>query len=62
VLPAARGKGIGKELFLRAVSHSYVANINELYLLTTTAEEFFFQAPLQNNRKGRCTCAFTVIR
>ena len=40
VLPSARGKGIGKELCSRAIAHAHREHVDELYLLTTTANGF----------------------
>lgn len=36
-----RRNGIGKNLYTRLMAHAYLQNIRDLYLLTTTAEDFF---------------------
>jgi amino-acid N-acetyltransferase len=73
VLPEARGKGIGKELFSRAIAHAHTENICELYLLTVTAEGFFAKhgfrrierarvpAPLQESIEFKSLCPRSAI-
>lgn len=73
VLPEVRGKGIGKELCSRAIAHAHTQNINELFLLTTTADGFFakrgFQkvgrnlapAPLQASVEFKTLCPDSAI-
>jgi amino-acid N-acetyltransferase len=73
VLPSVRGKGIGKELFLRAVAHAHAENVNELYLLTTTADGFFSKrgfktiervdapTPLQSSSEFKTICPKSAI-
>lgn len=41
VAPAARGKGLGAALVAAAEAHAMLAGLRALYLLTTTAPEFF---------------------
>ncbi len=41
VVPEARRKGIGKDLYLRLRAHAHINGIHELNLLTVTAEGFF---------------------
>ena len=41
VSPGERGLGIGKELVRRAEAHARELGVDELYLLTTSAERFF---------------------
>jgi amino-acid N-acetyltransferase len=43
VAPASRGRGIGRSLYERIVAHARLHGVGQLYLLTTTAEEFFTQ-------------------
>lgn len=47
VLPAERGKGIGKELYIRIIAHAHSQKVNEFYLLTCTAERFFAKQGFQ---------------
>ncbi|MGO8943306.1 MAG: arsenic resistance N-acetyltransferase ArsN2 [Syntrophobacteraceae bacterium] len=73
VLPASRGKGIGRELCSRAIAHAHTQNINELFLLTTTADGFFakrgFQkvgrnlapAPLQASVEFKSLCPDSAV-
>jgi amino-acid N-acetyltransferase len=41
VEPNFRGTAVGKELCSRTIAHAHTQNIQEIYLLTTTAEGFF---------------------
>ena len=41
VRPEARGKGIGGELCSRAIAYAQLRNVNELFLLTTSARGYF---------------------
>lgn len=41
VEPDFRGAAVGKELCSRTIAHAHTQNIQEIYVLTTTAEGFF---------------------
>jgi amino-acid N-acetyltransferase len=41
VSPLVRGRGLGRRLVARAEDHARSSNVTRLYLLTTTAKEFF---------------------
>lgn len=41
VSPERRGRGLGQELYARLLAQAGEQGIEEIYLLTTTAEEFF---------------------
>jgi len=73
VLPEVRGKGIGKELCSRAIAHAHTQKINELFLLTTTADSFFAKcgfhkigrnlapAPLQASVEFKSLCPDSAV-
>jgi amino-acid N-acetyltransferase len=73
VQPEFRGKGIGGGLCSRAVAHAHLRNVNELFLLTTTAQRFFaklgFQkvdrrfvpAPIKSSDDYRTLCPVTTV-
>ena len=73
VLPEVRGKGIGKDLCSRAIAHAHTRNINELFLLTTTADGFFAKrgfhkvgrnlapAPLQASVEFKTLCPDSAV-
>jgi amino-acid N-acetyltransferase len=73
VMPEARKMGVGKDLCLREIAHAYTQNIDELYLLTTTAEGFFTKlgfekiarrlspAPLQTSIEFQKLCPDSAV-
>jgi amino-acid N-acetyltransferase len=44
VAPEARGRGCGRELVVQAERYARSRGVEEIYLLTTTAERFFARA------------------
>jgi N-acetylglutamate synthase-like GNAT family acetyltransferase/mannose-6-phosphate isomerase-like protein (cupin superfamily) len=47
IIPGVRRKGVGKDLCIKLIAHAYTQNIDELFLLTTTAEKFFAKLGFQ---------------
>jgi amino-acid N-acetyltransferase len=72
VKPDYRGKGIAKGLYLRIIAHAHLRGIEELYLLTETAEKFFaileftnidrekLPAAIKNTEEFRSLCPSTA--
>jgi amino-acid N-acetyltransferase len=68
-----RGKGIGKMLYERILAYAHLQKINELYLLTTTAEEYFSKLgfskvernsipkPIQSTAEFHSLCPSTAV-
>lgn len=48
VAPTYRGKGYGKALVMEAERYAHANKLQQLYLLTTTAEQFFLQLGYAN--------------
>jgi amino-acid N-acetyltransferase len=44
VAASARGRGVGSTLLAEAERHARLREVDEIYLLTTTAERFFLRA------------------
>jgi len=62
VEPQQRGKGIARALYLKLIGHAKELGIQNLYLLTNTAESFFKQQGFNKIERGKLPNAIQATR